>query len=132
MGNRLEKLKKKLSGDVRKRLYDAQNNQMVANITQPTKDLVNIELTVKQICSAASLMYQYYYIIFAKEVYRKINELTGETLLNELIILDMKWTMRGLDPALLTAIKVHFYPAYPVCQSFKLNISLLDSCDYLI
>lgn len=136
MSSRLNKFRKKLSGDIRKKLYDTQKDQMVANITQPTKDLVSIETKVKEICNTAPLLHQYYYIIFGKEIYKKINKLTGQTLIDELRILDTKWEMRGLDPTLLTAIKLHYFPGYPAPpvgpQPFRLDISLLDGIDFLV
>jgi len=48
MINRAKKWEKKLSGDNRKRLYDAQKPFMVIQEAAATKDLVNIEIQVNK------------------------------------------------------------------------------------
>lgn len=122
MSERSDKYASKIDGDVRKRLYDTQKDSMVANETQPTKDLVDIELKVKEICDTAPLMHQYYYIIFAKECYSKTLSHSGETLTDEFVILEEKWRMRGLQHSFLEKIKEIFIKI----ECFKLDISLLD------
>lgn len=128
MGAREDKYREKLDGDVRKTLYDAQKDSMVANITQPTKDLVKIELKVKQICNTAPFLHQYYYIIFGKEIYSKTLSHSGESLVNEAIILENKWHMRGLDHAYMEKIKEIFIKI----DAFRLDISDLDGNDRLV
>jgi len=122
MSAREDKYREKISGEVRKRLYDEQKDLMVANITQPTKDLVKIELQVKEICNTTPLLHQYYYIIFAKECYSKTLSHSGETLTDEFVILEEKWRLRGLSHAFLEKIKEMFIKI----ECFKLDISLLD------
>lgn len=122
MSDRLDKFREKISGEVRKKLYDEQKDLMVANITKPTKDLVEIELKVKQICDTAPALLQYYYIIFAKECYSKTLSHSGETLTDEFVILEQKWSMRGLNHIFLDKIKELFIKI----SCFRLDISLLD------
>jgi len=73
-----------------------------------------------------------YYIIFAKEINKLFGKYTGDSLLNEVEILQSKWTARGLNPVKLDEIKSVFniVPA-PTVQPFKLDISLLDGPDIL-
>ena len=122
MGDRIKKFEKKLDGDIRGKLFDAQKNQMVTNETQPTKDLVEIEIKTKHICDTAPALLQYYYIIFAKECYSKTLSHAGETLINEFVILEQKWALRGLDHTYLDLIKEMFIKI----ECFKLDVSLLD------
>lgn len=128
MGSRIDKFREKISGEARKRLYDAQKDLMVANETQPTKDLVAIELQVKEICNTAPLLHQYYYIIFAKECYSKTLSHKDAILIDEIVILENKWYMRGLDHTFMEKIKEIFIKIEP----FLLDISLLDGNDRLV
>ena len=122
MGKRIEKFKKKLDGAIRGKLFDAQKEAMIANETQPTKDLVKIELQVKEICDGEPTILIPYYIIFGKEIYSKANKHKGESLYNEIMILEDKWEARGLTPNLLEIIK----NIWGVWIPFRLDISELD------
>jgi len=122
MSGRIEKFKKKLDGGIRGKLFDAQKDRMVANETQPTKDLVEIELQVKEICDGEPTILLPYYIIFGKEIYKKANNHKGEALYNEIMILEDKWEARGLTPNLLEIIK----NIWGVWIPFRLDISELD------
>ena len=112
--SRIEKYAKKISGDNRKRLYDAQKDQMVKLETAASRDFEKIELQVKQIINGVPTFYEHFYMAFAKEIYSKQKKLKGQTLLNELTILNNKWEMRGLDATLLMTIKNFYVPTYPV------------------
>jgi len=114
MSSRIEKFKKKISGDNRKRLYDSQKEQMVRLETRASIDLAKIEIQIKQMAQGYPALHLPYYIIFAKEIYSKQKKFKSQTLLNELTILDNKWEMRGLDSALLLKIKNFYVPTYPV------------------
>jgi len=132
--SRIEKYAKKISGDNRKRLYDAQKEFMVAQETTATNDLVKIEIEIKQLVQGVPIIHLPYYIIFGKEIYKKRNKFKSQTLLNELAILDEKWEARGLNAILLNKIKrfyVQNYPPLPVGILFRLDISLLDGPDVL-
>jgi len=113
MKSRIEKYAKKISGENRKRLYDTQKDQMVRLETRASIDLAKIELQVKQMAQGYPALYLPYYIIFGKEIYKKQNKFKGQTLLNELRILDDKWDRRGLDTTLLNTIKRFYVPTYP-------------------
>jgi len=126
MINRAKKWEKKLSGDNRKRLYDAQKPFMVIQEAAATKDLVNIEIQVKQIVQGEPIILIPYYIIFGKEIYSKQRKFKDLTLLNEIVILENKWEMRGLDPILLEEIKRFYVQPYLYITPFRLDISLLD------
>ncbi|MBA7624937.1 hypothetical protein ES703_32357 [subsurface metagenome] len=114
MSSRIEKFKKKISGDNRKRLYDSQKEQMVRLETRASIDLAKIEIQIKQMAQGYPALHLPYYIIFAKEIYSKQKKFKSQTLLNELTILDNKWEMRGLDSELLLKIKNFYVPTYPV------------------
>lgn len=126
MIKRAEKYAKKISGDNRKRLYDAQKEQMVKLETRASIDLAKIEIQVKQIVQGQPALYLPYYIIFGKEIYSKQKRFKGQTLLNELTILNNKWEARGLDPILLEEIKNFYVPLYKIVTPFRLDLSLLD------
>lgn len=112
MEKRIEKWAKKLSGENRKRLYDSQKNTMVRLESKAEEDLVNIEISVKSIIQGCPHLYIPYYIIFGKEIYRLKNKFKGQTLINELEILQDKWTRRGLRYYLLDEIKSFYVPSY--------------------
>lgn len=114
MSDRIEKFKKKISGDNRKRLYDAQKERMVRLETRASIDLAKIELRVKQMAQGYPALHLPYYIIFGKEIYSKQKKFKGQTLINELAILDDKWDRRGLDTGLLAEIKNFYIPIYPI------------------
>ena len=114
MPDRIEKFAKKISGEIRKQRYDAQKDRMVKLETKASADLVNIELQVKQMAQGYPALHLPYYIIFAKEIYKKQNKFKGQTLLNELRILDDKWHRRGLSASLLAEIKDFYVPIYPI------------------
>lgn len=132
MIKRLEKFRKKISGDNRKRIYDSQKDTMVRLETKASVDFEQIELQIKQMAQGYPALHLPYYIIFGKEIYKRQNKFQGQTLLNELAILDDKWTRRGLDEALLKTIKNFYVPTYPVVGPFRLDISLLDGPDFLV
>ncbi|MBA7624935.1 hypothetical protein ES703_32355 [subsurface metagenome] len=46
------------------------------------------------------------------EIYSKQNKFKGQTLFNELRILDEKWHRRGLNGSLLAEIKDFYVPVY--------------------
>lgn len=112
MDKRIEKWKKKLSGDNRKRLYDAQKSAMVEKEKIYFADAEKIQNQVKSIVQAEPSIFHHYYMDFAMEIYRLLKTHKGQTLLNELIILNNKWEMRGLNTDLLNEIKTFFVPAY--------------------
>jgi len=122
MSKRIERFKKKLDGKIRGKLFDAQKEQMVANEVQPTKDFVKLELQIKEIVDGEPTILLPYYIIFGKEIYSKANKHKGESLYNEIMILEDKWEARGLTPYLLEIIK----NIWGVWIPFRLDISELD------
>lgn len=126
MSSRIEKYAKKISGTIRKRLYDAQKEQMVKLETQASIDFEKIEIQVKGMVQDQPALHLPYYMIFAKEIYSKKKKLTGQTLINELKILDEKWNRRGLDWTTLENIKNFYVPAYPEGLVFIMDLSLLD------
>lgn len=129
--SRIEKWKAKLSGENRKRLYDAQKEMMVRLETKASRDFEKIELFVKNLVQGQPIIYLPYYMIFAKEIYKRQKKFTGQTLLNELIILDYKWEQRGLNGHLLDQIKAFYVEAYASIIPFRLDISELDGPDIL-
>lgn len=126
MTKRAEKYAKKISGDVRKQRYDAQKEQMVKLETIASADLEKIETQIKGMAQGYPALHLPYYIIFGKEIYKRQKKFKGQTLLNEIAILDDKWQRRGLDPILLENIKNFYVGPYKYVTPFRLDISLLD------
>lgn len=112
MLDRIKKWAAKLSGDNRKKLYDAQKEQMVKLEAEYFKDAEKIQNQVKQMIGGVSSILQHYYMDFAMEIYRLLKIHKGQTLLNELRILDDKWYRRGLNASLLAEIKDFYVPIY--------------------
>jgi len=131
MARGAEKWAAKLSGDNRKLLYDKQKNQMSKLEAEATRELVQIENEIKQICQGASLLHIPYYIIFGKELYKLRNNHSAATLITEAEILEEKWRTRGLDYSLLNKIKTFYIQAYETMQYFKCDISDLDGTHVL-
>lgn len=104
MNKRIEKWKKKLSGDNRKRLYDEQKEQMVKLETAYFKDAEKIQNQVKQIIDPEPTILHHYYMDFAMEIYGLKKKHKSETLKNEVCILCCKWYDRGLNPLSLNKI----------------------------
>lgn len=127
----IKKWAAKISGDNRKILYDAQKEQMVRLETKASRDFEKIEIYIKNLVQGQPIIYLPYYMIFAKEIYKKQRKSTSRTLLNEIIILQNKWSDRGLDPLLLEIIKEHYVPTYANLRPFRLDISLLDGPNIL-
>lgn len=126
MADRAEKYAAKLSGDNRKRLYDAQKNLMARLEKEHTEHLVKIETEVKQITQGENLLHLPYYIIFAKELYRLSTNTKSLTWINEAEILEEKWRTRGLNYLMLEKVKEFYMQMYKNWEHFKLDISLLD------
>lgn len=112
MSSRIDKYAKKLSGTTRKQRYDSQKDQMVKLETAASMDFEKIELQVKSVINGVPTYLEHFYMAFAKEIYSKQRKFKGQTLLNELRILDDKWQMRGLDAGLLAEIKDFYVPVY--------------------
>ena len=128
---RAKKWEKKLSGAVRKQRIDAQKSQMDILEKEASEDFEEIEINIKRMVQGCPHLYIPYYIIFAKEIYSKQKKFSGQTLMNELAILDEKWRMRGLDMITLNRIKNFYIPTYPYLNLFKFDLSLLDGPDVL-
>lgn len=128
MADRAEKYAKKLSGSVRKKLYDAQKERMVRLETAASIDFEKIELQVKSMINGVPTYLEHFYMAFAKEIYSKQRKFKGQTLLNELAILDEKWTRRGLHAGLLAKIKDFYVPTYLVLEPCRFDVGRFDVC----
>lgn len=126
MGDRIEKYAKKLSGIVRGKLYDAQKDQMVKLERAASIDFEKIEIQVKRIISGVPTYLEHFYMAFAKEIYSKQRKFKGQTLINELEILDHKWTRRGLDAGLLAEIKNFYVTTYPIPDFCRFDVGRFD------
>jgi hypothetical protein len=134
MATRAEKWAAKLSGSARKQRYDAQKPQMVRLEAEATEALVKIEKEVKQMVQGEPVILLPYYIIFGKELHRLITHHTDKTLINEAIILEQKWSSRGLKDFFLDRMKHYYIQPYvtpPAIPWFRLDISLLDGPDIM-
>jgi len=126
MSDRIEKYAKKLSGIVRGKLYDAQKEQMVKLERQASEDFEKIELQVKSMINGVPTYLEHFYMAFAKEIYSKQRKFKGQTLLNELGILDHKWGSRGLDVELLAKIKNFYVPTYIIPEWCRFDVGKFD------
>ncbi|GAH38858.1 unnamed protein product [marine sediment metagenome] len=75
-------------------------------------------------------LYLVYYIVFAKEAVKLTKKHKGGTLLQEILILEDKWTARGLSGFWLDTIKDALNVPIPI-RCFTLDESDLDSMDVL-
>ena len=112
MHNRVKKWASKISGDNRKRLYDAQKSFMVKQEAAATEDLVKIEKEIKLMIQGNPVFLQHFYMAFAKQIYKLKNKCSGQTLINELMILEEIWRSRGLDDNVLDTIKKFYVQNY--------------------
>ena len=112
MNKRAEKWASKLSGANRKRLYDIQKPRMVELEKIASENFEKIELRIKEMTRNEPVIYQHFYMAFAKQIYKLINKSNGQTLINELIILEEIWRNRGLDPDKLDEIKMFYVTPY--------------------
>jgi len=102
--NRINKYKAKVSGDISKNRVEAQKDFMIKKQKVATDDLVKIEGIVKGICNGVSTILLPYYIIFGKECYKVCKTHLSYTKAKEILILEKKWTTRGLNGNLLNTI----------------------------
>ena len=128
MSDRAKKFAAKISGENRKRLYDAQKPRMVELEKAASEDLEKIELQVKNMIQGCPHLHIPYYIIFAKEIYSKQKKFKDKTLINELEILQDKWERRGLNKNLLNEIKSFYVPSYKpyVCVTARFDLGKFD------
>lgn len=131
MNKRFEKWKSKIDGSKAKKAYEAQKEHMITSEKEHTPKLVKIEEQIKQLTQGQPIIHLPYYIIFGKEIYKKINKFTTQTLLNEIVILENKWEARGLDPIILEIIKNFYVQPYAYIRPFRLDISELDGSHVL-
>jgi len=131
MSSRIDKWTAKLRGSTRKQRYDAQKKEMCRKEKTATEKLVQIEKQVKQVVQGESLLHIPYYIIFAKEIWKRASYHTHQTLVNEVEILQQKWIKRGLNWQLLDRIKLLYASPYKPGDFFRLDTSLLDGNDRL-
>ena len=118
----------KVQGDIRKQRYDAQKDTMVRLETKASMDMEKIEIQIKDMAQGYPALHLPYYIIFAKEIYKKKNRFTGQTLIDEMMILEDKWERRGLAYNLLETIKKFYVDTYPHSGGifFIMDESLMD------
>ena len=129
---RIEKMSAKLVGNDIKNKIDAHRIDQIKNYTASVDELVMIENFVREIAGVRILrVHLPYYIIFAKELYRRKKLYSGLQFYNEMILLEDKWVGRGLDFKVLDDIKRLFWASYPQVEIFKCDISLLDGEDRL-
>lgn len=130
---RIEKFNNKLDGDAAKERTDAYRDSQAKHYSMTTKEQVQIEEFVKEFMAQHGLpvLHTNYYILFAKQIFTLLKKHGDLTFLEELEILQQKWSMRGLDFEMLNLIKLHFAPSYIIPTCFKLDISLLDGPDVL-
>jgi hypothetical protein len=129
---RARKYAKKINAGVIGARYDAQKEMMVRGERNYFASAQEIEIKIKKLVDGISSLNQIYYIIFAKEIQKIIKTHTaGNTVMEEMEILQKKWETRGLDENIMNKIKVMLVPSYVPPSYFIMDISLLDGPDIL-
>ena len=106
--------------------------QQKMNFANAVGEQVRIEQEIKQFVGGqASTLELPYYIIFTKELIKLTKKYRGQNLINEMEILQNRWTSRGLNMFVLRFIKSHYVPEYPLPDPFIMDSSLLDGFDAL-
>lgn len=109
---RSEKFKNKISGKIAGERTEAQKDQMIKKETKYFAESEKMQNKVKIMIDGEPTILIHYYFCFAEEILKLKKLHDGQTLLDELRILDDKWEMRGLKKQILNTIKIFYVPAY--------------------
>ena len=95
-----------------KATLDEKRPAMLANVTAVFPMITAMELQVKQVCDGAGVpTIQYpFYLNFGREIWALTRkEVSGESLAQEAAILIAKWVARGLNQAVLQAVRTDVF-----------------------
>jgi len=106
MGDRIKKYTAKLDSDVLKRRYDDTKKLAVDQKAPTVKREVELEEKVKVVIDGEPSFLQHYYMVFAKEYDKALRKHGDSPLSKETIIIEKKWTTRGLNINYLNGIIV--------------------------
>jgi hypothetical protein len=105
---RVNKYISKVDPDVIKDHFTNLKPSMVEQVSNVFPALYNIEVATKTVLDSAGVpMGNYpFYLAFARQVWKKVykTRLGGQTLYNEIGIIQTAWRTRGLDNTVLTRI----------------------------
>jgi hypothetical protein len=109
---RIAKWNAKFNTERVKATLDDMRPNMLANVTAVFPLITAMELQVKQVCDGVGMpTIQYpFYLNFGREIWALTRkEVSGETLAQEAAVLITKWVARGLNQALLEAIRTDVF-----------------------
>ena len=109
---RIAKWNAKFDTERVKATLDVMRPAMLANVTAVFPMITAMELQVKQVCDGAGVpTIQYpFYLCFGREIWALTRkEVSGESLAQEAAILIAKWVARGLNQAVLQAIRTDVF-----------------------
>jgi len=112
----------KINGEYFKKRVEQLKRQMARNEKEWQKTAVKIEQEMKSFLDSINdKMFQVYYIVFAKEINRLMKTESGESLAQEIEILQQKWWRRGLNRDTLYSIKEYYLPTYENVLRFDIG-----------
>ena len=103
---RIRKYEGKIDPDAVARRFELLKSRMAYGMASKIPTLVNLELTVKQICAkygVPSYLYAHYYNV-ARELFKVTNTHIGDTAKAEAQLVVNKWATRGLNADILAEI----------------------------
>ena len=104
MSNRIDKYKAKMDSDVLKRRYNDTKKLSVDKKAATIGREVELEEKVKVIIDGEPSFLQHYYMVFAKEYDKALRKHSDSPLSRETVIVEGKWTTRGLNINYLNGI----------------------------
>jgi len=110
---RISRWKAKYSPDIAAQTTARIFDDMTARYEASMIALNSMEIDTKQVLSASGIdtMYIVFYLDFARQLFRLSHgrTISGPTLAREAQVLLEKWQARGLDPAVLAAIRFEVF-----------------------
>jgi sulfur transfer complex TusBCD TusB component (DsrH family) len=132
---RTNKYKKKIISEIIKERAQELRKMMIEQEKEYFKEAVKVENEIKNLmANKTDKINAVYYIIFAKEILKLMKKHKGESLINEVYIIENKWKARGLNEETLKEIEYLYLPIIkpiPTIEYFRLDISVLDGPDVL-
>jgi len=125
---RKNKYATKLNSDVIGSVYNTTKKSAVDQQKEYFAEAERLEMQVKRIIDGVPSILQHFYIAAAEEMSKVAKRHKSDTAVNEAIIIDEKWKVRGLDPQYLNRIKTLILQEYiNIC---KFDEGLFDICKF--
>jgi chlorite dismutase len=105
--DRVEKYSVKYDTEVIKRMTDKRRDRMLAKFTEKQEALVTLETRAKEVLGECGVpTYTYVaYLNFSREVWKKAQRFSGESLLMEVQVILDKWKARKLEERVLNRVR---------------------------